>query len=49
MGKPPVDLSEMCVVRMSYEEKAKRYVRMHGNCNFTGGGALNDSFDVLGK
>ena len=22
---------------------------MHGNCNFTGGGALNDSFDVLGK
>ena len=49
MGKPPVDLSEMYVVRMSYEEKAKRYVRMHGNCNFTGGGALNDSFDVLGK
>lgn len=47
MGKPPVDLSEMYVVRMSYEEKAKRYVRMHGNCNFTGGGALNDSFDVL--
>ena len=39
----------MYVVRMSYEEKAKRYVRMHGNCNFTGGGALNDSFDVLGK
>ena len=49
MGKPPVDLSEMYVVRMSYEEKAKRYVRMHGNCNFTGGGALNDSFDVLDK
>ena len=24
MGKPPVDLSEMFVVRMSYEEKAKR-------------------------
>lgn len=49
MGKPPVDLSEMFVVRMSYEEKARRYVRMHGSCNFGGGGALNDSFDVLSK
>ena len=49
MGKPPVDLSEMYVVRMSYEEKARRYVRMHGSCNFGGGGALNDSFDVLSK
>ena len=49
MGKPPVDLSEMFVVRMSYEEKALRYVRMHGSCNFGGGGALNDTFDVLAK
>ena len=49
MGKPPVDLSEMYVVRMSYEEKALRYVRMHGSCNFSAGGALNDTFDVLGK
>ena len=49
MGKPPVNLSEMFVVRMCYEEKAKRYVRMHGSCNFGGGGAVNDTFDVLSK
>lgn len=49
MGKPPVNLSEMFVVRMCYEEKAKRYVRMHGTCNFGGGGAVNDTFDVLAK
>ena len=49
MGKPPVDLSEMFVVRMCYEEKARRYVRMHGTCNFGGGGAVNDTFDVLAK
>ena len=49
MGKPPVNLSEMFVVRMSYEEKARRYVRMHGTCNFGGGGAVNDTFDVLAK
>jgi len=49
MGKPPVDLSEMYVVRMSYEEKARRYVRMHGTCNFGGGGAVNDTFDVIKK
>ncbi|MCA8973535.1 MAG: aminopeptidase [Planctomycetes bacterium] len=47
MGKPPMNLSEMFVVRMCYEEKAKNYVRMHGTCNFGGGGAVNDAFDVL--
>lgn len=49
MGKPPVNLSEMFVVRRCYEEKAKLYVRMHGTCNFGGGGAVNDTFDVLEK
>lgn len=49
MGKPPANLSEMFVVRMCYEEKAKLYVRMHGTCNFGGGGAVNDTFDVLTK
>ncbi|HEB52890.1 MAG TPA: aminopeptidase [bacterium] len=49
MGRPPVNLSEMFVVRMCYEEKAKRYVRMHGTCNFGGGGAVNDTFEVLGN
>ena len=42
MGKGEMDLSEMFVVRNSYAEKAKRYVRMHGNLNFAGGGAFND-------
>lgn len=49
MGKEPVDLSEMYVVRMVYELKAKRYVRMHGNMNFGGGGAINDNFIALEK
>jgi bleomycin hydrolase len=46
MGKEPVNLSELFVVRMSYEEKAHNYVRMHGECNFGGGGAVNDVFHV---
>jgi bleomycin hydrolase len=47
MGKPAVDLSELYVVRKSYEEKAWNYVRMHGNYNFGGGGAVNDVFNVI--
>jgi len=47
MGKEYVDLSEMYVVRKSYEEKALDYVRMHGLCNFGGGGAVNDVFNVI--
>jgi len=49
MGKSQIDLSEMWVVRQVYEEKAKRYVRMHGNMNFAGGGAINDNTIVLEK
>lgn len=49
MGKETVDLSEMYIVRRAYEEKAKRYVRMHGNMNFAGGGAINDNFEVMEK
>lgn len=49
MGNDPVNLSEMFVVRKAYEEKAKIYVRMHGDYHFAGGGALNDVFDVLKK
>ncbi len=49
MGKPLVDLSEMYIVRKAYEEKAERYVRMHGNCTFAGGGALNDAIDIIAK
>jgi bleomycin hydrolase len=47
MGKEYVNLSEMFVVRISYEEKAINYVRMHGKYNFGGGGAVNDVFNVL--
>jgi len=49
MGKAPVDLSEMFIVRTTYEEKADRYVRMHGNLNFGQGGALPDVFDMYKK
>ena len=30
IGKKPVDLSEMFVVRHCYADKAQRYVRLHG-------------------
>lgn len=46
-GKSFVDISEMYIVRMSYIDKAKLYVRMHGNLNFGGGGALHDAFNVM--
>eukprot|EP01156_Anaeramoeba_ignava_P018131 Anaeramoba_ignava/a90908_31.p1 GENE.a90908_31~~a90908_31.p1 ORF type:complete len:402 (+),score=73.14 a90908_31:15-1220(+) len=49
MKKPEVDLSEMWVVRHVYSDKSKRHVRMHGNFNFGGGGALNDPIDVIKK
>lgn len=45
-GKGEYDLSEMFVVRNSYSDKADRYVRMHGNLNFGGGGAFHDVSDV---
>ncbi|GAB4285627.1 MAG: C1 family peptidase [Marinilabiliales bacterium] len=48
-GKPEVDLSEPFVFRMAYEEKAEKYVRMHGTINFGGGGAVNDPIDIIKK
>ncbi|NJM14116.1 MAG: hypothetical protein HC896_00850 [Bacteroidales bacterium] len=36
------DFSEMFIVRQAFVEKAMRYVRMHGNMSFTGGGTLSD-------
>lgn len=47
MGKPYVNLSELYVVRKMYEEKAKNYIRMHGEYNFGGGGAINDVFHCI--
>ncbi|MFH2141788.1 MAG: C1 family peptidase [Bacteroidota bacterium] len=49
MGKEEVDLSEPYVFRMAYEDKAEKYVRMHGTTNFGGGGAVNDPIDTYIK
>ena len=48
MGKEPIDLAEMYTVRNVYEQKAERYVRMHGHLNFGQGGALPDVIDMYG-
>jgi bleomycin hydrolase len=47
MGKDPVDLSEMWIVRHAYSDKAKKYVRFHGNLNFAGGGAFHDVTNMM--
>jgi bleomycin hydrolase len=49
LGKPEVDLSEMFIVRFTYSEKAKRYIRMHGNHNFSAGGAFHDVTNVISE
>lgn len=46
MGKEPVDIAEMFTVRNVYEEKAERYIRMHGHLNFGQGGALPDVIEM---
>lgn len=42
MGKKPYDLSEMFIVRHTYEKKALMYARMHGSSTFAGGGEYGD-------
>jgi bleomycin hydrolase len=42
MGKKAYDLSEMYIVRHTYEKKAQMYARMHGNSTFAGGGEYGD-------
>ncbi len=42
MGKGEYDLSEMWIVRNAYQDKAEKYVRMHGILNFGQGGAFHD-------
>lgn len=42
MGKKPYDLSEMYIVRHTYEKKAEMYARMHGSSTFAGGGEYGD-------
>ena len=47
LGKPDVDLSEMYVVWHTYDEKAVKAVRVHGNLNFSAGGAFHDVTHVI--
>jgi len=42
MGKKTYDLSEMYIVRHTYEKKAEMYARMHGKSEFAGGGEYGD-------
>jgi bleomycin hydrolase len=41
-SKNPSILSEMYVVRKSYENKADKFIRMDGKINFAEGGAFHD-------
>ncbi|MCF8388662.1 MAG: C1 family peptidase [Bacteroidales bacterium] len=46
-GKGEYDLSEMYIVRNAYSDKAKKYVRLHGNLNMAGGGGFSDDIYVM--
>lgn len=48
-GKGKHNLSEMFIVRNAYQEKADRYVRMHGHFNFGAGGQFHDIPVVIQK
>ncbi|GLB49774.1 C1 family peptidase [Neptunitalea lumnitzerae] len=45
-GKEPVDIAEIYTARCTYIEKAKNYVRMHGNLGWGDGGALHDVINM---
>jgi bleomycin hydrolase len=47
MKKPEFDLSEMFIVRHTYEKKATDYIRYHGNANFSEGGQAHDVLQVI--
>lgn len=47
MGKETFDLSEMYIVRKNYEEKARKYARLHGNLNFSSGGSFADVVETI--
>jgi bleomycin hydrolase len=49
MGKGEHDLSEMWIVRHTYNDKAEKYVRMHGILNFSQGGAFHDVTAMIKK
>ena len=47
MGKGEFDLSDMYIVRKNYEDKARKYVRLHGSLNFSQGGSFADVFETI--
>jgi bleomycin hydrolase len=47
--KGEYDLSEMFIVRNAYSDKAKKYVRLHGSLNMSGGGGFSDDVYVMDK
>jgi bleomycin hydrolase len=47
LGKGEIDLSEMFVVRIGYELRAKKYVRMMGKTNFGEGGEFHDVMNIV--
>jgi bleomycin hydrolase len=47
LGKGEYDLSDMFIVRKAYEDKAKKYIRMHGTINFSSGGVFSDVANVI--
>lgn len=49
LGKPEVDLSEMFIVWKAYSEKAQKDVRVHGNLNFSAGGAFHDVTNMISE
>ncbi len=49
LGKPEADLSEMFIVRLTYPEKARKFIRMHGDNSFSAGGAFHDAKNVIKK
>jgi bleomycin hydrolase len=49
MGKPAIDISEMYTVRTVYQDKAEKYVRLHGSLNYAQGGACPDLFYVIDR
>jgi bleomycin hydrolase len=42
MGKKPIDLSEMYIVKQAYLKKAEEYARRRGKCSFSPGGQYYD-------
>ena len=49
MGKPGINFSEMFVVWHTYAEKARKHVRVHGNLNFSAGGAFHDVTNMISR